>query len=160
SPLPYTWVPQVVLLAPTVQASRVSGGTNEYQGGHSLALDTAGNVWAWGWNAHGQLGDGTTTDRDVPVQLTSLSGATASSAGGWFSMALKPVSGNGVVYAWGDNTSGQLGDGTTTSHSTPAQVSGLSGINVVAIAAGENHALALASNGDVWAWGDNFFGEL
>ena len=65
---------------------------------------------------------------------------------------------DGTVWAWGDNFSGQLGDGTTEDRSTPVQVSGLSG--VIGIAGGAGHSLALKSDGTVWAWGYNLYGRL
>ncbi len=124
-------------------------------GNHSLALKSNGTVWAWGYNGYGQLGDGTTTRRLEPVQITGLTGVIAIAAGGNHSLALR---GNGTVWAWGLNTNGQLGNGTTTSSSTPVQVSNLSGI--AAIAAGGNHSLALTTGGGVKAWGYNASGQL
>jgi alpha-tubulin suppressor-like RCC1 family protein len=70
-------------------------------------------------------------------------------------MALKS---DGTVWAWGNNESGRLGDGTTTQRITPVQVSGLTG--VIAIVAGGTHSLALKGDGTVWAWGNGSFGEL
>jgi alpha-tubulin suppressor-like RCC1 family protein len=67
---------------------------------------------------------------------------------------------DGTVWAWGSNSNGQLGDGTTTDSATPVQVAGLSGVTVTAIAAGEFHTVALASDGTVWAWGSNSNGQL
>ncbi len=66
--------------------------------------------------------------------------------------------GDGTVWAWGGNYEGQIGDGTTTSHPTPAQVPGISGI--VAVSAGLYHSVALKSDGTVWAWGRNIYGQL
>ena len=124
-------------------------------GDHSLASTLDGTVWAWGANWYGQLGDGTTTSSNTPVQVSGLTGVIAV-AGGWaHSLALKD---DGTVWAWGDNSSGQLGDGTTTSSGTPIQVSELSGI--IAIAAGGSHSLALKKDGTVWAWGWNYSGQL
>ena len=80
--------------------------------------------WAWGNNYYGQLGDGTTTNRNTPVQVSGLTGITAISAGDFNTVALKN---DGTVWAWGHNYSGQLGDGTTTDRYTPVQVSGLTG---------------------------------
>ena len=77
------------------------------------------------------------------------------SAGAWHSLLLGS---DGGVWAWGDNTHGQLGDGTTLSRSTPARVPGLTG--VVAVAAGDHFSLALRSDGTVRAWGDNGAGQL
>ncbi len=126
---------------------------------HSLALKSDGTVWAWGSNGSGQLGDGTTTNRYTPVQVSGLSGINAVSVGGAVagshSLALKS---DGTVWAWGYNSSGQLGDGTATNRKTPVQVSGLS--NVQAIAALGSHCLALKSDGTVLAWGNNYSGQI
>ena len=116
---------------------------------------TGSQPWGWGYNAYGQVGDGTTAFRPTPVQVSGLSGVIALSAGGDHSLGVKS---DGSVWAWGSNGSGQLGDGTTTDRLTPVRVSGLSG--VVAVAAGANHSLALKSDGSVWAWGYNVYGQL
>jgi alpha-tubulin suppressor-like RCC1 family protein len=128
---------------------------------HNLAIKSDGTLWAWGHNIVGQLGDGSITDRATPVQLSGLSGVTAIGAGGHSSLA---VLSDGTVRAWGHNGHGELGDGTNTDRTTPVQVKGPGGIGflsgVTAITAGEHHSLALKSDGTVWAWGFNFFGEL
>jgi alpha-tubulin suppressor-like RCC1 family protein len=84
--------------------------------------------------------------------LTSI---TAVSAGGGHSLALKS---DGTMMAWGGNSSGQLGNGNTTSQTYPVAVSTLT--NVTAISAGGSHSLALKSDGTVWAWGYNMYGQL
>jgi RHS repeat-associated protein len=122
---------------------------------HSLAVASDGSVWAWGYNADGELGDGTTASRLTPVQVNGLSDATAVAAGDLHSLAL---TGGGSVRSWGANAFGQLGDGTTANRTSPVQVSGLSG--VTAIAAGNYHSLALKSDGSVLAWGLNNAGQL
>jgi alpha-tubulin suppressor-like RCC1 family protein len=122
---------------------------------HSLALKSDGSVWSWGWNLYGQLGDGTTTNSNVPVAVSGLTGVVAVAAGEDHSLALKS---DGTVRAWGANDVGQLGDGTYTNSTTPVAVYGLTG--VVAIAAGRFHNLALKSDGTVWAWGYNGYGQL
>jgi alpha-tubulin suppressor-like RCC1 family protein len=122
---------------------------------YSLALKSNGTVFAWGWNGYGVLGDGTSTERHTPVQVSGLSGATAVSAAYAHSLALKS---DGTVWAWGLNNNGQIGDGTSTERHTPVQVSGLSG--VTAVSAQFGHSLALKSDGTVWAWGRNSDGEL
>jgi hypothetical protein len=113
-------------------------------------------LWAWGFNNNGQLGDGTLTDHASPVQaVVGLTGIKAVAAGQFFTLALKE---DGTVWSWGDNSYGQLGDGTMTDSLVPVQVVGLTG--VTAIACGSEHALALKSDGTVWAWGTNYCGAL
>ena len=87
--------------------------------------------------------------------LSGLSGATAIAAGFKHSLALKT---DATVWAWGQNSDGQLGDGTNDDRPFPLQVSNLS--EVTAIAAGDSHSLALKTDGTVWAWGNNDDGQL
>ena len=122
---------------------------------HTIALKSNGTVWAWGWNFCGQLGNGTTKDKLVPIQVNGLNGVVSVSAGYVHSIALKS---DGTVWSWGYNYYGQLGNGTTTEKLTPTQVSGLSG--VVAVSAGYTHNIALKSDGTVWTWGYNNMGQL
>jgi YVTN family beta-propeller protein len=130
--------------------SNVTAIAASNSGHHNLAVLGDGTVRAWGTNGDGQLGDGTTTGRSTPVQVTGLSGVfTAVAAGYTHSLALRS---DGTVWAWGANNLGQLGDGTTTARLTPVQVNGLTGVQ--AIAAGVYFSLALRSDGTVWAWGD------
>jgi hypothetical protein len=107
----------------------------------SVAAVTAatppGTPWAWVLNIFGQLGNGTTTNSSVPVQVINLSGVVTIADGGNFNLALDS---NGDAWAWGSNIFGQLGNGTTTGSSVPVQVMDLSG--VVAVAAGDSHSLA------------------
>jgi hypothetical protein len=104
-----------------VQVSSLTGITAIAAGGfHSIFLKNDGTVWAVGYNAFGQLGDGTTANKSTPVQVSSLTGITAIAAGGFHSIFLKN---DGTVWAVGSNGDGQLGDGTTGNKSTPVQVS-------------------------------------
>jgi len=123
----------------------------------TCALTDAGGVWCWGWNDDGQLGDGTSTNRWTPVEVSGLSsGVVALAAGGWHTCALME---GGGVRCWGFNGAGQLGDGTKTKHHTPVEVTGLSS-EVTALVAGEEHTCALTEAGGVWCWGENGFGQL
>ncbi len=133
---------------------------------HSLALLSDGNIVAWGLNTNGQLGDGTNTQRTSPANVSVLgvlSGRTvvAIAAGNSHSLALCS---DGTVAAWGLNTNGQLGNSSNSASNVPVAVttvsSALSGKNVIAIAAGANHSLALCSDGTVAAWGLNGNGQL
>jgi alpha-tubulin suppressor-like RCC1 family protein len=123
--------------------------------GHSLAVKSDGSVWAWGFNGHGELGDGTTQTRTTPVAVRGIAGVVKIAAGHGHSLAVK---GDGTVWAWGLNVAGQVGDGTTTDRLEPVQVSGLGGIT--AAAGGRYHSLALRDDRTVWAWGSGQFGEL
>ncbi|OPH58922.1 hypothetical protein BC351_21510 [Paenibacillus ferrarius] len=90
---------------------------------HSFAIKNDGTLWAWGYNDFGQLGDGTTGSTYLsPVQVAGISGVTAVSASGTFTVAQKS---DGTVWAWGHNYWRELGDGTRTDRYTPVQVTGL-----------------------------------
>ena len=137
---------------------------------HSLAATSDGGVYAWGYNASGQLGNGTLTASLVPVAVSSgsLAGkkisavaATNDGAAGT-SYALGA---DGLVYAWGKGTSGQLGNNAALDSSLPVAVdtgtsSALAGKKVVALAAGATHVLALTSDNQVCAWGGGAQGQI
>ncbi|MGO3702050.1 MAG: RCC1 domain-containing protein [Candidatus Saccharimonadales bacterium] len=137
---------------------------------HSLALDTDGVVYAWGNNMYGRLGDGTTSSRNTPVAVktagTPMEGKhiVQISAGRIHSTALAS---DGTVYSWGYGGAGILGDGLSTSSSTPVAVktaaTPMEGKHIVQISAGSNgngHTLALASDGTVYSWGYGIGGAL
>ncbi|NIL56672.1 Ig-like domain repeat protein [Salinispora arenicola] len=146
--------PVDVRLPPGITVTAVAAGFN-----HSLAVTSAGTVFAWGDNSTGQLGDGTRTNRSTPVAVSFPPGTviTAVAAGGLHSLALTSA---GTVFAWGDNSSAQLGDGSTTNRSTPVVVGLPVGTIVTAIAGGGSHSLAVTSAGNARAWGNNFVGQL
>ncbi|WP_395833744.1 MopE-related protein [Archangium violaceum] len=142
-----------VRLSLPVSITAISAGWH-----HSMALGTDGRVWTWGRNASGQIGNGSAslTNQLSPYQVSLARGATAIAAGANHALVL--LSDKSVV-AWGQNTHGQLGNGTTaTAQSTPVAV-GLTG-SVTAIASGSNFSLAIDSTGAAWAWGQNSSGQL
>ncbi len=147
-----TYHPSVHAQAPLNDIIRVAAGFS-----HTCALTTGGGVKCWGLNSFGELGDGTTIQRLTPVDVSGLtSGVSAIAAGSSHTCALTT---SGGVKCWGSNVNGQLGDGTTTQHLTPVDVSGLTS-GVSAIATGGGHACALTTGGGVKCWGSNIEGQL
>lgn len=137
---------------------------------HTVALKSDNTVWAWGYNLLGGLGNGDTvgTNQPAPVQVKGVGGdgfldcVVSVSAGEKHTVALKS---DGSVYAWGNNDFGQLGDNTTTgARYTPVRVKGPGGSGfldcVVSVSTSWNHNVAVKMDGSVWAWGDNFYGQL
>ena len=128
---------------------------------HTCAILDDGSVSCWGNNDGGQLGDGTTTQRNTPTQTSSLGTgrtAVAISSGGYHTCAILD---DASVSCWGSNSDGQLGDGTSTNRNTPTQTSSL-GTNrgAVAISTGQYHTCAILDDGSVSCWGDNSSGQL
>jgi alpha-tubulin suppressor-like RCC1 family protein len=152
--------PKVVAKTEAKTFSSVSIG-----GAHTVALNTdaGGTVWAWGHNASGQLGVGTLVTKISPAQVLALDGVNfldgvkAVAAGGKHTLA---IAADDTVLAWGSNITGQLGDRTLVSKSVPVKVDLAEGVTITAVAAGGDFSLALASDGTVWAWGNNSKGQL
>ena len=152
------------VLIPTTALSNVSGiAAGRF---HSLAFTTNGEVYAWGRNNSGQLGLGTSGDENnesspVLIPTTALSNVSGIAAGFDHSLALTT---NGEVYAWGNNNNGQLGLGyfgsNENNESSPVLIPTTDLSNVSGIAAGHSHSLAFTTNGEVYAWGNNYFGQL
>jgi alpha-tubulin suppressor-like RCC1 family protein len=148
------WGPQQVLTG----AKAIAAGGGSYQNRHSVIIKLDGTAWTFGYNSHGELGNGTTAHSKTPVPVnwvTGLTGAIAAAAGSDFTTALRS---DGTVWNWGNNYNGQLGDGTTTQRLTPVQVSGLTG--VTALVAAGSHTLVLKNDRTVWGWGFNGSGQL
>jgi alpha-tubulin suppressor-like RCC1 family protein len=124
---------------------------------HSLAIKADGTVWAWGNNQSGQLGNGSKTGSVIPVNVTGLSGIIAVAGSIDFSVALKS---DGTVWVWGQNNLVELGNNTPLNmdHTIPAPVNGLNG--VTAIACGASVCTVIKTDGTVWGWGDNQYGQL
>lgn len=129
----------------------------------NLAIDASGHVWGWGDNERGELGDGTTKPRAIPVKVRGVDHVVQTATGNSDAVALKA---NGTVWAWGNNGEGQLGTGNLKSHLVPVPATAVNSytskhrVSVKQLAAGGNKAYALLSNGTVIAWGGNEFGDL
>jgi alpha-tubulin suppressor-like RCC1 family protein len=143
-------LPQTVFGLSLLGVVQISSGNN-----HTCVRTTPGDVYCWGANPNGQLGDGTTTYRSEPGLVPGLSDVVAVSAGGYHTCALQADS---TVRCWGWNAYGQLGDGTNSSRFLPVAVPGLS--NAVGVSAGGEHTCALLADGAVRCWGHNFAGQL
>jgi alpha-tubulin suppressor-like RCC1 family protein len=130
---------------------QVSGGYR-----HSLALRSNGTAWAWGSNGSGQLGTNNTISRSSPVSVLGEFTDWCQVSAGGHSLGLRT---NGTVWAWGSNYSGQLGTNNTTSRSSPVSVVG-GFTDWCQVSAGVNHSLGVRTNGTLWAWGYNSFGQL
>ncbi len=124
-------------------------------GGHTLAVDESGRLWAWGKNDKGQVGDGTTEDRNAPVQIRDDVAWVAVAAGSNFSLAIDL---SGRLWAWGSNSTGQLGDGSNFDSLLPKQVG--TATDWRAVSAGDLHVLALKTDGSLHGWGSNAMGQL
>jgi len=131
---------------------QIAGGSD-----HALALDEHGKVWSWGRGGTGQLGHGNTSNELKPLEIDGFDGVVQVAAGFWFSGAVKD---DGTVWMWGSNSSGKLGVGNSGGSplNVPTQIGGV--YDIIRLSLGRDHALALRGDGTVWAWGNNFYGQL
>ncbi|MFL5441528.1 MAG: RCC1 domain-containing protein, partial [Myxococcales bacterium] len=135
-------------------------------GAHNCGITTAGVTFCWGDNSTGQLGDGTTTSRGTPVPVigglrfavvsAGMRVASQTHAGG--SAHTCGLTTAGTAYCWGDNTAGELGDGTTIPRTNPVAVAG--GLSFAAVSVGGNHNCGITTAGTAYCWGDNTAGQL
>ncbi|ETR71817.1 MAG: hypothetical protein OMM_07869, partial [Candidatus Magnetoglobus multicellularis str. Araruama] len=123
--------------------------------GINTALGNNGIIWNWGLNWNGQLGNGTTEDSSIPVQVDNLDNIVSVTSKPGHSLAINE---DGSVWAWGNNYNGQLGDGTTNAGSTPVSVLNID--NIIAVANNFAGSMALKNDGTVWAWGANWNGNI
>jgi hypothetical protein len=150
--------PAYVTLPGNVEVERASLGNN-----FNLAIGDNGKLYAWGDNSKGELGDGTTTDQTTPEEVSLPGGVEpvqVATGGGSYEFSLV-LGANGELYTAGDDSEGQLGIGQDSGTSdTFVEVELPEGVTATSIAAGVAYALAAGSNGKVYAWGYNPYGEL
>ena len=118
---------------------------------HSAAIDADGNLWLWGYNDHGQLGDGSTENSHEPKKI--MDGVQSVTLGSFSSAAIKT---DGSLWLWGGNKSYQLGDGSRENRYEPVKI--MDGVQTVSL--GGPHGAAIKEDGSLWLWGNNFFGQL
>lgn len=124
---------------------------SKWDNANAAVVKNDGTLWTWGLNELGQIGDGTTIQADIPVQVMSKVKTVA--IGNRFMAAIDT---DGALWTWGDNSSGQLGDGSTVNASQPCKIMD----EVESIELGNNFAVALKVDGSVWTWGANDFSQL
>jgi alpha-tubulin suppressor-like RCC1 family protein len=143
--------------SPTLLDGGSAGWTKVSAGGsHSLGIKSS-QLWAWGLNGNNQLGDNTAANKLIPTRIGVLATWTDVAAGDTHSFGLI----SGTLYGWGLNSSGQLGNGTTTQiNVTTTQIGSFT--NWMAISAGRTHSLGIrgTTSGSLWAWGENTNGQL
>ncbi len=140
-----------------IEYQKIVAGSN-----FSMAIDASGNLWAWGDNSSGQLGNGRITNELSPIQVkvgTKFKCIAASAGyGGSLPSHALAIDEAGSLWAWGDNGYGQIGNGTTTDQPTPVKIK--SGTYFKAVAASWSHSLAIDVSGNLWAWGNNMNGQV
>jgi len=124
-------------------------------GPHTVTIGTDGSLRGWGNNLSGQIGDGTTRNRNEPVQIGTDTDWASIKTGNLFTVAVKK---DGSLWAWGENCWGQLGDGTKHNRRTPIQIG--TDKNWASVSAGIAHVAAIKTDGSLWTWGWNAFGQL
>jgi alpha-tubulin suppressor-like RCC1 family protein len=123
---------------------------------HTACIKTDGTLWLWGWNYRGQLGDNTSTDKSSPVQTITFGTNWKQVSCGYQTAAIKT---DGTLWCWGRNIYGQLGDNTITDKSSPVQTIAF-GTNWKQVAAGNQYTAAIKTDGTLWTWGYNLYGQL
>jgi alpha-tubulin suppressor-like RCC1 family protein len=143
--------------------TQITGGGSWKQVGSAYqayaAIKTDGTLWTWGWNNNGVLGDGTTTNRSSPVQ-------TISTGNNWDFISTNPsgthfsaIKTDGTLWTWGRNTNGGLGVNDIIHRSSPVQITG-GGTNWKLVLCGNYHSAAIKTDGTLWTWGRNTYGNL
>lgn len=145
------------LTLPTTLLKITDGIPSEESFETNLSIsESFGSMYGWGLNTSSQLGDGTSATKFVPTQVGSLQTNWVQVSNGFqYGLAIKS---DGTLWGWGTNTSGKIGDGTTTTRTSPVQIG--SGTNWAKVSAGTSHSVGIKTDGTLWAWGSNSNGRL
>ena len=147
-------IPTKITLSNEIKPTQIACGAF-----HSIAIGNDGELYTWGNNQDGQLGDGTTAQRNIPTKIILESGVkpTQIACGYFHSIA---IGDNKSIYTWGWNNFGQLGDGTTDNKLIPTKITLPNGAKSTQISCGYFHSIVTDNNGNICAWGMNGYGQL
>jgi alpha-tubulin suppressor-like RCC1 family protein len=138
-------------VSPQIHWVSISSGSE-----HTVGIKSDGTLWAWGNNSNGQLGDGTYTNRNGPLQIGTANNWKSIATGSYHTIAIKTDS---TLWTWGYNAFGQLGDGINSNNrNIPAQIGTDS--NWQSVTGGFDHTVAIKTDGTLWTWGNNGNGQL
>lgn len=140
---------------PQAVATLRNMGALSMGGFHTLTVDQSNNVWSWGRNNFGQIGDGTNQDRATPIKLSTITNVSQIAAGKTHSLAINK---SGDLFSWGFNAFGGLGDGTIENRPAPKKIANVPQMKQVA--AGDTFSLGLSHDNVLYAWGYNRYGQL
>ncbi len=151
--------PQLLGSLPQGEWRTVGGGVD-----HTCGVRLDGSLWCWGGNTFGQLGDGTTAPQDEPTRIGTASDWASVAGGSQHTCGIRATGATGTLWCWGDNTFGQLGDGTNTDRTTPRQVG--TATDWLGVSLGTTHTCGIrevqqvGTGGRLYCWGDNWAGQL
>jgi len=146
-------------LSSPVQVGSLTDWTDEMSAGlyHAGVVKDDGTLWMWGRNEYGEVGNGAQgTPISSPIQIGALTDWAKVACGEYFTVAIKT---NGTIWSWGANAGyGQLGQGDVTVRSSPTQIGALT--DWADVSCGDEHVIAIKTNGTIWSWGDGASGKL
>lgn len=123
----------------------------------SFAIKNDGSLWSWGYNGYGQLGNGSNTNTNTPTNILPGTSWLTINTNLYHTLGLRS---NGTLWSWGTNSSKQLGDGTTTPRTYPIQIGTDNNWSALSSSQSAQHSVALKSDGTLWSWGYNGYGNL
>jgi alpha-tubulin suppressor-like RCC1 family protein len=142
-------------LVPSAVTGQLKFASVAAGGFHSCGLTTEGKAYCWGTNGFGQLGHASSTQQStVPIEVAGEHVFTSLTVGNRHNCG---IIASGAAYCWGDDSGGNLGDGTFLANSTPVPVAG--GLTLASISAGRFHTCAVTTNNEGYCWGQSTLGD-